>query len=115
LTIEQGFLFWCDFGPHSSHLQEGRRPALIVQADILNRIGGLSTFIVVPLTTKQKRALTFVQIEPSEGNALTVTSWAITNQIYTVSESDLRERLGRISRTELFLVKEALKKVLALS
>jgi len=115
LTIEQGFVFWCDFGPHSSHLQEGRRPALIVQSDILNRIEGLSTFIVVPSTTKQRRAQTFIQIEPSASNTLTATGWAITNQIYTVAESDRRENLGRISRTELFLVKEALKKVLALS
>ncbi len=113
--IEQGSIFRCDFGPHSNHLQEGKRPALIVQADLLNRIQGLGTFIVVPLTTKHKPALTFVRIEASESNALTATSWAITNQIYTLGENDLREDLGKISRAELYLVKEALKKVLAIS
>jgi len=75
----------------------------------------LGTYIVVPLTSKHLPALTFVKIEPSEVDRLTTTNWAITNQIYTLGEGDLIEHLGKVGRSELLIVKDALKKVFAIS
>ncbi len=105
-------LFDHDFGPRSDHRQEGKRPALVVQTDVLNHVDGYPNVIVVPLTTKQKGAASYVQIAPSDRNGLTSQSWAITNQIFTIHKDHLKNSIGRISRTELYAVKQALKLVL---
>lgn len=82
---------------------------VVVQSDLLNKLDGYGNVIVVPLTTKQKPAKTFIQVEPSSSNALDRTSWAITNQIFTISKSDLGSEMGAVSKTELYAIKEGLK------
>jgi mRNA-degrading endonuclease toxin of MazEF toxin-antitoxin module len=109
LAIEQGMLFQPDFGPRQNSLQEGSRPLVVVQSDTLNKLNGYPLVIVVPLTTKQKPSPTFVQIEPGSENKLSATSWAITNQVFTITKQELREPLGRVSKAELFSIKEGLK------
>jgi mRNA-degrading endonuclease toxin of MazEF toxin-antitoxin module len=109
VSIEQGCIFWHDFGPRQNHLQEGVRPALVVQTDFLNRLDGYANVIIVPLTTKSKSSPTYVPIQPAKDNSLTAPSWAITNQIFTLDKNDLKNPLGRISKEELYAVKQALK------
>lgn len=115
MSIEQGAIFDHDFGPRQNHLQEGKRPALVVQSDLLNGISGYPNVIVVPLTTKENKAPTFVRIDPSESNGLDRPSFAITNQIFTMDQGDLGDLRGKISREDLFRVKEGLKIALAIS
>ena len=102
-------IFWHDFGPRQNHLQEGVRPAVVVQTDGLNRLEGYPNTMIVPLTTKSRPSPTFVKVEPSAENRLERTSWAITNQVFTIDRGDLGEPIGRVSRTELFGIKEGLK------
>ncbi|HSI73413.1 MAG TPA: type II toxin-antitoxin system PemK/MazF family toxin [Fimbriimonas sp.] len=108
-------LFRHDFGPRRNSIQEGPRPLVVVQTDALNKLDGYPLVIVVPLTTKRKPSATFVQIEPSEQNQLTSTSWAITNQVFTIAKDDLREPIGRVSKTELYGIKDGLKIAFAIS
>ena len=107
--ISQGDLFWFDFGPQSSHLQEGPRPALVIQGDLMNRLDSYYNVIIVPVTTKQRQSPTYIRLEPSVDNQLSDTNWAITNQIYTIDKRRLGVPMGRISRQELFSAKEALR------
>lgn len=109
MSIEQGAIFWHDFGPRQNHLQEGKRPALVVQTDGLNRLEGYPNTMIVPLTTKGRQSPTYVQIEPTPESGLERTSWAITNQVFTIGKGDLGERIGQVSRKELFGIKEGLK------
>ncbi|MEZ0324790.1 MAG: type II toxin-antitoxin system PemK/MazF family toxin [Fimbriimonas sp.] len=107
-------LFRHDFGPRQTSVQEGARPLVVVQTDTLNKLAGYPLVIVVPLTTKKKPSPTFVEVEPSTENSLSATSWAITNQVLTIAKDELREPLGRVSRTELYSIKEGLKIALAI-
>jgi mRNA-degrading endonuclease toxin of MazEF toxin-antitoxin module len=109
VAIRQGAIFAHNFGPRQNNLQEGPRPVVVVQADALNKLEGYGNVIVVPLTTKQKPAKTFIQVEPSSSNDLDRASWAITNQIFTISKWDLVRELGSVSKTELYQIKEGLK------
>jgi mRNA-degrading endonuclease toxin of MazEF toxin-antitoxin module len=109
VAIEQGAIFWHDFGPRQNHLQEGVRPVLVVQSDALNRIDGYDNVIVVPLTTREKKAATYRRIEPQPSNGLERTSWAITSQIFTVAKSELKDQLGRLTKEDLYQVKEGLR------
>lgn len=107
-------LFDYDFGPRQNHLQEGPRPVVVVQTDMLNRLEGYGNVVIVPLTTKEKKSPTYVGVVPSQGNELDRDSWAITNQIFTVGKEELLRPLGRVSQTELYAIKEGLKVTLAI-
>jgi len=114
-VIEQGAIFRHGFGPRKNHLQEGVRPALVVQTNTLNRLETYANVIVVPLTTKQRKSPTYVEISPSGENGLSEKSWAITNQIFTLDKGELGDPQGKISREELFAVKQALRITLDIS
>ena len=81
---------------------------MVIQRNELNSLEGYSNVIIVPLTTKGRKSVTYVEVSRSEANRLTAPSWAITNQIFTIDQGDLREPLGRISREELYKIKEAI-------
>ena len=113
-AIEQGGVFIYDFGPHSDSRQEGVRPVLVVQTDMLNRLEAYSLTIVVPFTTKGKNTVAHVAVEPSRGNGLDARSFAKCEQLYTIPKMALRESIGKIAREDLYRVKEALSMILAL-
>ncbi len=109
MQIRQGQIYDFNFGPRLNSLQEGKRPVVVVQADTLNAVSGYKNVIVVPLTTKHKPAATFVQVAPSDENGLTQLSWAITNQIFTVAQSDLLSAMGQVTSSELYAIKGGMK------
>lgn len=112
--VRQGDVFDFDFGPQSDNRQEGKRPALVVQTDLLNQVDGYLLTIVVPLSTKGRSSPSHVQIEPTAGNGLSATSFAKCEQIYTVPKAALLSKKGAVGPAELFRIKEALRAVLAL-
>ena len=113
MAIEQGELYYYDFGAYVDHLQGGRRPVIIVQSNALNRNRRYSNVLVVPVTTRARDIATFIPIEPAPHNGLTSLSYAIANHIATVSQRQLEAQLGHISQKELLAVQHGL--VLALS
>jgi mRNA-degrading endonuclease toxin of MazEF toxin-antitoxin module len=85
---------------------------VVVQMDALNELDGYANVIVVPLTTKERRSKTYVPVTPSVDNRLTAPSWAIANQIFTIDKGELKDSLGRITRQEMYELKQALAFVL---
>jgi mRNA-degrading endonuclease toxin of MazEF toxin-antitoxin module len=113
--IERGQIYDFDFGPRSDRRQEGLRPALVVQSNLLNRIGGYGLTIVVPLTTRGRPSPSYVRLEPTPENGLAEVSYAKCEQPYTVAAGQLRSLRGQTSKHDMHLVSEALKIVLALT
>ena len=109
MSIEQGQLFRHDFGPRQDHLQEGPRPVVVVQSDAINRIENYANVIVVPLTTKGRPSATYIPVQPGSENKLDGTSWAITNQIFTLDKTTLNSPIGRVSKSEMDEIKQGLK------
>ena len=113
-TVKLGDVFDYDFGPQRDNRQEGMRPAVVVQTNLLNQVDGYSLTIVVPLSRTGRPSPSHVRIEPSAANGLTDVSFAKCEQIYTVSRKGLRQRRGELSPGDLYAVKEALRVVLEL-
>lgn len=68
------------------------RPCIIISNNLWNKIrSGL--VIIIPITSVQKNILTHVRIDPPEGG-LKVTSFAVCEQIRTISRERLKSRLG---------------------
>jgi mRNA interferase MazF len=81
--------------------QAGRRPALVVAgADYLDVVDTLA--IVVPLTTVDRGWPNHV---PVEGSALPLESWAMTEQVRTVSRERVVATAGRVDPQTLGAVR----------
>lgn len=89
----RGELWLVDFGEPVGHEQAGRRPALVVSADLLNE-GPAGVVIVVPLTTTRRDLPSHVEIEPGD-SGLDHVSYAKCEDVKSVSARRLIARLGR--------------------
>lgn len=113
--IEQGEIYDYDFGIAVDSRQSGYRPAIVVQTDLLNRVEGYPLCVIVPVSTKNRSASpSRVRLEPSPENGLSEMSFAKCEQIFTVPQAGLSKLRGKLSKHELYAVKEALRVVLAL-
>lgn len=82
MQITQYSVWWVDLNPTKGSEQKGKRPCVVVSPDVINR--KLPIAIVVPLTTKQKKYPTVVEIKstlPKTGSL----SYALVEQIRNVS------------------------------
>lgn len=113
--VKQGDIFEYDFGFPVDNRQAGRRPAIVVQTDLLNDVQGYQLTLVVPVTTKGKPGVpTHILIQPADSNGLTEISFAKCEQIHTVAKPRLGARMGSVSKEQLYLIKVALRNVLNL-
>ncbi|MEI8282658.1 MAG: type II toxin-antitoxin system PemK/MazF family toxin [Armatimonadota bacterium] len=115
MTISQGDIFVFDFGYPTDNRQAGIRPAVIVQTDLLNTLETYGITMVVPVSTKGKEAVpSHILIEPEQSNGLSQRSFAKCEQVHIVSKSSLGRQLGSVSKSQLYLIKGALKDVFAI-
>ncbi|GHT32904.1 hypothetical protein FACS189434_05800 [Bacteroidia bacterium] len=80
-------------------------------------VWGVPLKVVVPLTDWKDRyeiAPWMVKIEHNDGNGLFKTSAADCFQIRSLSEERLVRKLGNVDFTTLYLIQDAIKKVLNL-
>lgn len=107
MTLRQWDVAWADLDPTAGHEQAGRRPVIVVSSQIhLRLFPGLVT--VVPLTTKERPSLLYrVRVEVV-GHPV---SWAITEQVRTISRSRIGRHLYRLDATLSDGVAEALNRM----
>lgn len=92
---EQGDIWLFDPDPvRGKEIGKKVRPALILSCNELNE-GPSGLIIVVPLTSKNKLIPSHIKIEPPEGG-LTIPSFAICEQIRSISKERLVKKLGKI-------------------
>ena len=105
----RGEVRWADLSPTRRHEQSGRRPVLILSADVFNERSG--TVIAVALTTQPPRAgfpLT-LEVGPAQ---LPKPAWIKISQIRTLSVQRVGRKLGAVSPEEVAQVIEGLNEIL---
>jgi mRNA interferase MazF len=97
-TCRRGETYWADLNPVIGHEQGGRRPVLVIQNDVGNCYS--PTTIVAPITSSisDKIYPTEVRI-PAGVGGLTRDSSVLLNQIKTIDNRRLEQRLGQLSAT----------------
>ena len=90
--MRRGEIYWAVPDPGIGHEQSGRRPVLIVSSDdALNAIPHVLT--VVPLTSRERPWSTRIEVT-GDDRGLQAATWAICEQVRTISTERLRDRLG---------------------
>ncbi len=101
-----------DFDPTTGREQAGRRPGLIISANLLNE-SQAELVIAIPLTTTRRRIRSHVQVDPPEGG-LRRTSYIMCENLRTVSKQRLLRRFGDVRPVTLHEVEDRLRILLVL-
>lgn len=108
--MRQGEIWEMYFDPVKGSEQGGRRPAVIVSGDLMNKY--LKVVIVCPLTTKVKNYKGNLILEPDKLNGLEEKSEVLTFHLRSVSKERLKNKLGSISKREVDLIKSTIDDIL---
>ena len=111
--VKRGEIYYYDFGKNEGSIQNGLRPILIVQCDDGNRLS--TTTIVAPITTAIKKRYLPSHIYLGEECGLKKPSMVLLEQLKTVNQIDLLDRVGCVMDENLErLINNGLKKALGL-
>ncbi len=109
----RGQIWPVDLEPIRGHEQGGRRPALIVSTEVINR-SRARLVIALAITTRERALPTRVRVEPPEGG-LRETSFICCEHIRSVSTERLGDRpFGTVSIATLDQVDDILHVLLGL-
>ena len=112
MTPRRGEIWLVDFGEPVGREQAGIRPAVIVSTDALNE-GPSGVVLVVPLTSTRRQLPSHVEVEPGE-SGLDLPSYAKCEDVKSVSERRLVDRLGVSSPEPMFEIGRVLRYLLEL-
>ena len=107
--ILRGEIWWADLDPTIGHEQAGRRPVLVLSADVFNERSG--TVIAVAITSQEPSAGFPLTLEIT-GTKLPKRSWAKIGQIRTLSVKRFHSRLARATPEVIDQLIEGLNEIL---
>ena len=115
VSPQQGDIYWVGFGAPGDSGPSGKRPAVVIQNDLLNR-SNIGTTIVALLTSNEKLGRVPGNVLLKKGTAnLPKTSIAVVSQLATVDKRRLLEKVGTLPREKLNQVIEGCKITISLS
>lgn len=91
--------------------QRGNRPVVIVSANWFNDATGGNLIVAVPITSARKQYATHVPIHPPEAN-LERDSWAMCEQIRTLSPTRFKRKRGELSMETLHAIRKTISELL---
>lgn len=106
----RGEVWYGNMDPTIGHEQAGRRPLLVVSVDDFNRTPA-ELVIVVPLTSRRRRLITHVPIDPPEGG-VTHPSDILCESVRCISKLRLSRRMGAVSPATIREVEARLRLLL---
>ena len=108
--MKQGEIWNLYLDPVSGREQGGRRPAVIISGNLLNRY--LEVVIICPLTTSIKNYKGNLILEPDQNNGLTKKSEVLTFHVRSVSKNRLSAKLGNLPKKDVDFIKATLDDIL---
>ncbi len=109
MAITQYTIWWVELSPTQGSEQDGTRPCLVISPDEINSV--LPVSIIVPLTTKERRYPTRVKLASTKQYTGKI-SYAIIDQIRTVSHKRFKTLIGTIRTEEIQSIKDVIRQTL---
>ena len=115
VTPRQGDIYWVRFGDPGDSGPTGKRPAIVIQNDLLNN-SNIRTTVVTLLTSNTKLSAVPWNVLLKKGmGTLPKTSVAVVSQMATVDKGRLVEKIGTLGRKHLEHIIDGCKRVISLS
>jgi mRNA interferase MazF len=115
VTPNQGDIYWVRFGPSGDSGPSGKRPAIVVQNDLLNRTD-IRTTVVALLTSNLKLAVVPGNVRLKKGAAnLPKSSVVVVSQLAIVDKSRLLQKIGTLERVKVVEIINGCQKVIKLT
>ncbi len=109
MVIKKGSIHWVDFLNSEAAGNDGRRPGLIMQNDILND-SNLNTVIILALTPTMKFGELPGNVVLRKGEAgLNKKCVVNVTQIKSIDKNNIKEKIGSLSKGKIAEVEEGLK------
>ena len=109
MVINQGDVFWIDFGKPTGSEPGYRHPHVVIQNNLFNR-SRINTIVVCALTSNIKRAAAPGNVLLNKGEAnLPKRSVVNISQLFTVNKSDLAEKIGTLSKERFYQILEGIR------
>jgi mRNA interferase MazF len=110
----QGDVYWVRFGRVTDSGPAGKRPAVVIQNDLLNR-SNIRTTVVVLLTSNRKLGSIPDNVRLKKGTAnLPKASVAVASQMATVDKGRLLEKIGTLSKQDREKIVQGCREVIRL-
>jgi mRNA interferase MazF len=94
----QGDIYWVKFGRSGDSGPSGKRPAVVIQNDLLNR-SNIQTTVLALITSNKKLSLVPGNVELRKGSGnIPKTSVVVVSQIATVDRTRLLEKIGTLNK-----------------
>jgi mRNA interferase MazF len=107
--VLRGDIVWANLNPVVRHEQAGRRPVVVLSADVFNEHSG--TVIAMALSSQPQRAGFPLVLELGSLN-VGKPAWVRISQIRALSTRRLGKKLGRVSPEELQQLVEGLNEII---
>jgi mRNA interferase MazF len=114
-NIQRGEIYQVDWNPARGSEQAGQRPGVVVQNDIANAVSGYTVTIVCAVSSQLKGYPSMLRVVPSAENGLTTPSEVNAAQIMTIQKDRLKERIGRLSESDMTLLEKKLAYMLSIT
>lgn len=112
--IQQGEIYWLDFGEPGGSEPGYLHPHLVVQNNLFNA-SLINTVVVCSLTSKLRRAAVPGNVLLLKGEAnLPKKSVVNVSQMVTVNKCQLTEKIGQVSRQRFLEILEGIRLVIEL-
>lgn len=99
MRIYRDSIIMVDFGENQGSVQNGKRPAVVIQNNIGNKFS--TTTIVVPITGKHKRKLpTHHELYKKDYWYLKCDSTILAEQVLTISKDQILDVMGRLRKED---------------
>ena len=109
MVVNQGDVYWIDFGASSGSEPAYRHPHVVIQNNLYNR-SRINTVVVCSLTSNLKRSKVPGNVALNKGEAnLPKKSVVNISQIFTVNKSDLSEKLGTLSKQRIAQISDGVR------
>lgn len=108
--MKQGEIWELYLNPTKGSEQNGRRPAVIISGNMLNKY--LEVVIVCPLTTSVKNYKGNLILKPNAKNGLSKISEVLTFHVRSVSKTRLEQKIGEIPLKDIEVIKKTLNDIL---
>jgi mRNA interferase MazF len=109
MVINQGDIFWIDFGTPDESEPGYRHPHLVIQNNLFNR-SRINTVVVCSLTSNMKRAGSPGNVTLNKGEANLPKKCVVNiSQLFTVNKGDLSEKIGTLSKDRFLQVLQGIR------